>query len=188
VSSNSNISTIHRLMGSNALVYGLVGAFIAVLSTGGWLLWRTDMEWMGMEDRVNAWSRTAETSGELGPILAAIYTAGVEPPEPGGKADPEPVPEIRKAYEAKCAMVAERVRNFSIPADRDALLKELDEMQDGAREMLGMVDTLRGVGRPRGGSAGRRASARGAPTHEAAVRGSGEGLAKVANARTQYRE
>ncbi|MDR3403423.1 MAG: PAS domain S-box protein [Chthoniobacter sp.] len=149
MSSISNISTSPlRRTGSDAFAYGLVAAFIAVLTAGLVLLWKTDDAWSRVEDRMNAWTQAAETSGELGPILAAIYTAGVEPPNPGDKAGPNPIIEIRKAYEGRFAIVAERVRSLSIAADREAVLKELDNIQTGAQAMLGMADTLRGAVRP----------------------------------------
>ncbi len=130
------------------LAYGLVAAFIFVLTAGVGLLWRTDEEWARVEDRMNAWTQAAETSGELGPTLAAIYTAGVQPPLPGEKSGPSPMAEIRKSYEGRFGIVAERVRSHSIAADREAVLKELDNIQTGAQAMLGMAETLRGAARP----------------------------------------
>ena len=150
VRSISNISTFPlRRFGSDAFTYGLVAAFIAGLTAGLWLLWKTDVEWAGVEDRMNAWTQAAETSSELGPILAAIYTVGVVPPVPGEAPAPDPVIEVRKTYESKFSVVAERVRSLSIAADRESVLKELDNIQTGAQAMLGMADTLRGPGRPR---------------------------------------
>jgi len=149
VRSISNISTFPlRRFGSDAFTYGLVAAFIAGLTAGLWLLWKTDVEWAGVEDRMNAWTQAAVTSSELGPILAAIYTVGVVPPVPGEAPVPDPVIEVRKTYESKFSVVAERVRSLSIAADRESVLKELDNIQTGAQAMLGMADTLRGPGRP----------------------------------------
>lgn len=97
---------------------------------------------------MNAWTQAAETSSELGPILASIYTVGVEPPIPEETPVLDPVIEARKAYEGKFSVVAERVRSLSIAADRESVLKELDNIQTGAQAMLGVADTLRGPGRP----------------------------------------
>ncbi|HSI13863.1 MAG TPA: PAS domain S-box protein [Chthoniobacter sp.] len=150
MSSISNNSTFPpRRFGSDAFAYGLVAAFIFVLTGGLWLLWQTDMEWAHVEDRMTAWTQAAETSSELGPILANIYTVGLVPPASGETPAQDPVTEVRKTYEGKFAIVAERVRSLSIAADHDSVLKELDNIQTGAQAMLGLADTLRGSGRSR---------------------------------------
>ena len=132
-------------MGSNALAYGLGAAFVVVMGIGLALMWKVDGKWSRGKDRMNAWIEASETSGELGPALAEIYVAGVEP----AKEDADRIGKIRKAYEQKFAVVAERVRNLSVVDDREGVLKELDDIQTGAQAMLGMVDTLRGPGRSR---------------------------------------
>jgi len=150
VSSISNISTFPlRRFGSDAFAYGLVAAFIFVLTGGLWFLWQTDVEWAHVEDRMNAWTQAAETSSELGPILANIYTVGLVPSGTTEEPAQDRVTEIRKTYESKFAIVAERVRSLSIAADRESVLKELDNIQTGAQAMLGLADTLRGPGRTR---------------------------------------
>ncbi|TCO84385.1 PAS domain S-box-containing protein [Chthoniobacter flavus] len=126
----------------------MVAAFIAVLSLGLWWLWKTDVEWAHVEDRMTAWTQAAETSGELGPILASIYALGVQPLPPGEKGNPDAVVAIRKTYEGKYGIVAERVRSLAIAADRTTVLKEVDNIQTAALAMLERVATLRGPDRP----------------------------------------
>jgi PAS domain S-box-containing protein len=148
VIADSTISTAQRRRASSdAWTFLLILAFVGALGVGFWLLRDTDREWLRAEERMGQWTEAAEISGELGPILAAIYTASLEPP--GAPEKPNAIPDIRKSYEAKIGIVAERVRNLSLAAGNDKGLKELDNIQDSAREMLGMLDTLRGPARDR---------------------------------------